>query len=191
MFRNYEYLLNRTHRDGRKVWRCVRKRCLVKLCTLGENLLKCENSKEHKHLSYGEQFKRGFGSYNLVPALQLGENEDPEPLIWYSTELKFYTNQNGKQCVRFRCYDYYCYDKGGKIVCNCCDGMCSASAVIDGQGNIRFAPRKHVHRKPKNVFVPDDLLTQTLNGQNLIPAVIEEQVEAVQVKLEPVDLELL
>lgn len=77
---------------------------------------------------------------------RLRADENPKSQIWYSTdELKFYVTKDGARSVRFRNYDYYCYDRGGKIVCVCFVRKCTTTALIDDQCNVKFNHRRHSH----------------------------------------------
>uniref|UniRef100_A0A8D8ILZ9 (northern house mosquito) hypothetical protein n=1 Tax=Culex pipiens TaxID=7175 RepID=A0A8D8ILZ9_CULPI len=123
---------------------------------------------------------------------RLAENEVPKPSIWYSTpELQFFTNQAGRKWVRFRNFEYTCQDVNDRVVtfkiqCNCSVIRCKATATIDGQNNIRFSHRPHRHRKTEKV--PDIWTATTLDAA---PTQEENEQECLQVKNEPVDLELL
>lgn len=181
-FRNFEYFwYYDTKNPVSSTFSC---RCRVNKCTAratieGQNKIRF-GPREHRHgkakkvkqLCYEAVKNRNLGRdfqwflifFNLkcfviitdLPVHRLADSEVPKPSIWYSTtELQFFTNQTGRKRMRFRNFEYTCYDANDhasfKMYCNCRVTKCPARATIDGQNNIRFGFREHRHRRTDKV----------------------------------------
>ncbi|XP_052567415.1 uncharacterized protein LOC128093737 isoform X2 [Culex pipiens pallens] len=190
MLHGNRFSLSNTRSDGVKIWNCFLKSCSVQLSTRGTKLILYEKQNYHNHTSFVHRQMRRSG----LPVQSLDADKNPKSKIWYSTdELKFYVTKDGARSVRFRNYDYYCYDRGGKIVCVCFVRKCTATALLDDQCHIKFNVRRHSHsnkRKESAEENPNFLpFLPSVGEQNVVP--VPEEKEVMQIKDEPVDLDLI
>lgn len=175
-FRNFEYFCyneTKSRFSSKFSCKCRVSKCSARATTDGQNKIRF-GTRDHRHpkekkvnsnkstllkVSQHTNFNARKKQSNITdhPVQRLAENEVPKPSIWYSTtELQFFTNQAGRKWVRFRNFEYTCYDANDRVVtfkikCTCSVIRCKATATIDGQNNIRFSHRPHRHRKTEIV----------------------------------------
>ncbi|XP_039436681.2 uncharacterized protein LOC120418375 [Culex pipiens pallens] len=153
-----------------------------------------EKAKRHPHASYETRRESNFE----LPAQILESSEAPLASVWYNAGLEFFTNERGSKCVRFRNHVYtgMRYFKDSKLTyCYCSVPRCLASAKIDSRNNIKFDPRKHRHPQVKGVKAGKGqkklTLMPTAAVQEFVKVEMKDDPEHVEVKNEPVDLDLL